>query len=378
MIVYSGLYADRPLKPKVEDVYEATDTEQYLVCFVADTWKDITTTALHKAIAGEIAAMTEKGTPVDADLLVIEDSADSNKKKKVQVINLPGGGGGGDTHPIADSTAIVKDPVDGTKLVRIDAGAVAAATTRVINMPDKNVTLDDVADPRPPTGHAHTHASTTGKTANDHHNQDHKARHVSGGADAFVSTDVIEAIAKRLRETAGPTTLLMGAVADGEFLKRSGAALIGDTPSGGGGADKGCRVLRTTVQSIAAETWVSVNFTSEGYDTDGMHDNVTNNERITIKTAGKYFIGCYIPFDANATGQRSWRLLTGGDSIAQALINATAGSFNSVVTLITVEEFAVNDYIEAQVFQNSGGSLNVKPVAGGPLAFFAQKIDKGG
>lgn len=45
--------------------------------------------ALHKATGGEIAALTEKGTPIGADLLVIEDSAASNAKKKVQITNLP-------------------------------------------------------------------------------------------------------------------------------------------------------------------------------------------------------------------------------------------------------------------------------------------------
>lgn len=47
--------------------------------------------AIHDNVAGEIAAITEKGTPVSADLLIIEDSADSNNKKKVQIGNLPGG-----------------------------------------------------------------------------------------------------------------------------------------------------------------------------------------------------------------------------------------------------------------------------------------------
>jgi hypothetical protein len=52
-------------------------------------------TAIHDDISGEIAAVTEKVTPVDADLVLIEDSASANAKKRVQVGNLPGGGGGG-------------------------------------------------------------------------------------------------------------------------------------------------------------------------------------------------------------------------------------------------------------------------------------------
>lgn len=51
--------------------------------------------AIHDNVASEISAITEKSTPVSADLLLIEDSADSNNKKRVQVGNLPGGGGGG-------------------------------------------------------------------------------------------------------------------------------------------------------------------------------------------------------------------------------------------------------------------------------------------
>ena len=60
----------------------------------------------------------------------------------------------------------------------------------------------------------------------------HKASHVSGGGDAFAGTDLLEAIVKRVQVT-GPTTLLWGAVADGEFVKRSGTGLIGAVTGGG-------------------------------------------------------------------------------------------------------------------------------------------------
>ena len=43
--------------------------------------------------------------------------------------------------PVVDTTAIVKDPTDATKLVRIDAGTVATGTTRVITMPNQDVDL---------------------------------------------------------------------------------------------------------------------------------------------------------------------------------------------------------------------------------------------
>jgi len=44
--------------------------------------------AIHDNVAAEISGIAEKTTPVTADLVVIEDSADSYNKKKVQLTNL--------------------------------------------------------------------------------------------------------------------------------------------------------------------------------------------------------------------------------------------------------------------------------------------------
>ncbi len=47
--------------------------------------------AIHDDVSAEISAVAEKTTPVSADLLIIEDSAASNAKKRVQIGNLPTG-----------------------------------------------------------------------------------------------------------------------------------------------------------------------------------------------------------------------------------------------------------------------------------------------
>lgn len=54
----------------------------------------------------------------------------------------------------------------------------------------------------------------------------HAATHISGGADAFTSSQLLEAVVKRIQTSTGPTTLTVGAVTDGEFLKRSGSTII--------------------------------------------------------------------------------------------------------------------------------------------------------
>lgn len=49
--------------------------------------------AIHDNVSAEISAITEKVTPVNADLILIEDSADGNSKKRVQAGNLPAASG---------------------------------------------------------------------------------------------------------------------------------------------------------------------------------------------------------------------------------------------------------------------------------------------
>ena len=48
---------------------------------------------IHDNKDGEINTITEKASPVAADLVLIEDSEDSNNKKKVQAGNLPASSG---------------------------------------------------------------------------------------------------------------------------------------------------------------------------------------------------------------------------------------------------------------------------------------------
>lgn len=55
------------------------------------------TTAIHDNVAGEIAVITEKNSPVGTDKIIIEDSEASNAKKMVQISNIPAGNPGPDT-----------------------------------------------------------------------------------------------------------------------------------------------------------------------------------------------------------------------------------------------------------------------------------------
>ena len=55
----------------------------------------------------------------------------------------------------------------------------------------------------------------------------HKDTHKVGGGDAFTSADLVDAVVRRLRETGGPTDLLVGAVPIDSFLARVGTSIVG-------------------------------------------------------------------------------------------------------------------------------------------------------
>lgn len=71
---------------------------------------------------------------------------------------------------------------------------------------------------------------------------DHATEHQNGGGDEIDVTGLSGVladpqIADKVKESSGPTTLTVGAVADGEVLKRSGGTIIGAAVGGGGVGD---------------------------------------------------------------------------------------------------------------------------------------------
>ena len=121
---------------------------------------------------------------------------------------------------------------------------------------------------------------------------------------------------------------------------------------------QGARAHNNANQSIPHNTWTALALNSERYDTDTIHDNVTNNSRLTCKTAGVYSSTGCVYFN---TGAISWRgiaiRLNGTTFIGAQLFwsGAVAGFYFSVATIY---KLAVNDYIELLAYQTTGGAIN--------------------
>jgi len=148
---------------------------------------------------------------------------------------------------------------------------------------------------------------------------------------------------------------------DGELLKLSaGLPTWGKVLAGNIGVLPSCRVYHDANQSIPSVTDTVLAFNSERWDTDSMHDLVTNNSRITIKTAGKYAIFAHIEFAANDAGYRQMHFLLNGATYIAFNEQPTSGSGDPArLTLATLWDFAVDDFVQVRVRHNIGANLNV-------------------
>lgn len=141
------------------------------------------------------------------------------------------------------------------------------------------------------------------------------------------------------------------------------AERVDDLEADPGHEDIGARVYHDAAQSIADSTAETLAFNSERWDTDTIHDTATNNSRLTCKTAGKYIISAHVEFEQDGTGTRRVRLLLNAtDIIASLRIRAVAGG-TTRMSISTIYDLAVNDYLQVIVYQDSGGALDLESSA---------------
>ena len=120
------------------------------------------------------------------------------------------------------------------------------------------------------------------------------------------------------------------------------------------------RVYNSAAISISHNLDTVLTFNSERFDTDAIHDTVTNPSRLVCKTAGLYLIVGHVRFASNATGFRyTYIRVNGTTSLAVQETPAVSG-FPTILSVATLYQLAVNDYAELLVYQNSGAALNVE------------------
>jgi len=175
--------------------------------------------------------------------------------------------------------------------------------------------------------------------------------------------------AVELRITAGIITEIQGkkAIAGWTVDKLLKGAGAGVNPTeidvSAGGYTQGAKVYHSVNQAVANTTHTALAFDSETFDTDSIHDNVTNNSRLTCQTAGKYLITfgwAWSNSPAGANAPQGYIKLNGATPIGYDFLPSVA-KFYGVISIIYA--LAVGDYVEAWVYQANGASINISRIS---------------
>jgi hypothetical protein len=150
-----------------------------------------------------------------------------------------------------------------------------------------------------------------------------------------------------------------------QYQRKDGTALA----SSGGSTDYSVRLTKSAAQSIGTIR-TALTFDQEDFDTDTMHDNSTNNTRITFTHAGKYMVGGIVCTNANAVAGAAIRL-NGGNEIAFVAMGNAGQDVNGGAIVQTIYSFAANDYVE--LWGQLGSTQNVRAGVDG-CQFWAYKI----
>jgi len=128
-----------------------------------------------------------------------------------------------------------------------------------------------------------------------------------------------------------------------------------------------CRVKQTSGASIGDASGTILSFDAEDFDTDGMHDNATNNSRITINTAGVYLVIASVRYTAGVSDDTRISIFKNGGSVG--IDERGPNNTRSGQQVMGYYDLAVADYLEAQVYQNN--SANTARTIDTPYTFLS-------
>lgn len=118
--------------------------------------------------------------------------------------------------------------------------------------------------------------------------------------------------------------------------------------------------FRAAVQSVPNTTYTAVTLDSEEFDTHAMHDTAVNPSRLVAPFAGKYRVTYFVQWAPHATGIRTGRVRVNATLLKNLpLMQGFAADENSMTGSFTAE-LAKGDYVELEVYQSSGGALDMR------------------
>lgn len=124
------------------------------------------------------------------------------------------------------------------------------------------------------------------------------------------------------------------------------------------------RVSRDAAQSLPNNTYDTIQWDVEDWDTNGIWSS-TNNDQLFVRTAGKYTAQLSVGFAASTGGTirgvaivKNSTALVGTNEAFHQLIRNDQLTGIQIVSVSGTFSMTTSDYLTGQAFQDSGGSLN--------------------
>lgn len=138
-----------------------------------------------------------------------------------------------------------------------------------------------------------------------------------------------------------------GAAAAGKYLRGDGSNFVSATPLLTDFASYAVRAYKSAAaQGISQNTLTAITFDAEDFDTNTLHDNVTNNSRLTAPVAGKYKITAHIGWQGVSSNVFVVIRKNGvATDLAKTLLAVTGTSIGTTEVNVTLS-LAANDYVE--------------------------------
>ena len=122
----------------------------------------------------------------------------------------------------------------------------------------------------------------------------------------------------------------------------------------------GCSLFNSAVISTSNDTYTTMTFNSENFDTDSYHSTSSNTSRITIPAGkgGKYLFYGNIAFSGSAAGVRTAALYKNNTSYLFFNTKEPGATYEGSAEITLIVDAVATDFFELLVRQDSGGSLN--------------------
>ncbi|MBN2778649.1 MAG: hypothetical protein JXR36_13470 [Bacteroidales bacterium] len=124
----------------------------------------------------------------------------------------------------------------------------------------------------------------------------------------------------------------------------------------------GAEVIRTSTLSVPTSVWTTISWNSQLFDNvpSGYSEMWYSGTpgRVTIQYSGVYLVNAYIRFVANGTGYRAMRITVDAGESVRVFEPNVSGTYDHSLNLTTLNYFAAGSFIQVDLWQNSGVTLN--------------------